>query len=110
MIIGITSFLLLYNEEVRAIIPKVLIEWFDDHTVFDFNVSEVEGEDKEWILTNVPKEYEQVYYKYKDGKTDIVYQQPSGESIVFGRFQVQKIYTLVLTMSTPSIMKFWKMV
>lgn len=56
IIFGLLATLFTFNEDVRAKI-ETIIEWFEDHTKFQFYPDGVDMERKEFDLNIIPKEY-----------------------------------------------------
>lgn len=56
IIMGILTTLFVFNEDVRARV-EIIIEWFEDHTKFEFHPDGVDMERKEFDLNIIPKEY-----------------------------------------------------
>lgn len=56
IIMGILTTLFVFNEDVRARV-EIIIEWFEDHTKFEFHPDGVDIERKEFDLNIIPKEY-----------------------------------------------------
>lgn len=56
IIMGIFTTLFVFNEDVRARV-EIIIEWFEDHTKFEFHPDGVDIERKEFDLNIIPKEY-----------------------------------------------------
>jgi hypothetical protein len=86
MIVAITSLLLLFSEEVRAVIPNVVIEWFDRFVDFRFGKSEAEVIAREWELTYIPEGYKLISDEYEAGETNYLYQSSLGKMILFDAY------------------------
>jgi hypothetical protein len=73
--------LLLTHPEVQAAVQKVFVEWYDTFTRFAFPDTQVIAPDVEWQLAYVPEGFEQSFYAYSNGDTEIEYQNLEGEFI-----------------------------
>ncbi|WP_406241879.1 DUF4367 domain-containing protein [Tissierella carlieri] len=83
IVLGLLFGTLLFNNEVRAAVGKVLVEWYDKFTSFTFRDDEVIGEKKDWTLNYLPKGYALKNYEVLGRITNIEFTNNQGDKIRF---------------------------
>jgi len=83
IVLGLLFGALLFNNEVRAAVRKVLVEWYDKFTSFTLKDDDVVSEKKDWMLNYLPEGYSMKNYEVLSHITNMEFVNNQGNKIRF---------------------------